>query len=56
MLKVDDSSFFKAPNINDTKTYEKIISETKEYSNEIFYITDYPNILCSFDIKKFIKI
>ena len=42
--------------INDTKTYEKIISETKEYSNEIFYITDYPNILCSFDIKKFIKI
>lgn len=42
--------------INDTKTYKKIIDETKEYSNELFYITDYPNILCSFDIKNFRKV
>jgi hypothetical protein len=42
--------------INDIKTYEKVIEETKKYSNQIYYITDYPNILCSTDIKNFIKI
>lgn len=42
--------------INDIKTYQKVIEETKKYSNQIYYITDYPNILCSTDIKNFIKI
>lgn len=39
--------------INDTETYKKIIEETKENSNKIYYVTDYPDILCNYDIRKF---
>jgi glycerophosphoryl diester phosphodiesterase len=42
--------------INDIETYEKVFKESREFSNKINYITDYPNILCRYDIKKFIKI
>ena len=42
--------------INDIETYEKIFKEAKEYSNKLYYITDYPKILCSYDIMKFRKI
>lgn len=42
--------------INDIEIYEKVFKESREFSNKINYITDYPNILCRYDIKKFIKI
>lgn len=42
--------------INDTETYKSIINEVKENSNKLYYVTDYPDILCNYDIRKFKEI
>ena len=42
--------------INDTETYKNIINEVKENSNKLYYVTDYPDILCNYDIRKFKEI
>ncbi|MEG0021918.1 MAG: glycerophosphodiester phosphodiesterase [Bacilli bacterium] len=39
--------------INDIETYSNITKELKELSHKPYYVTDYPDILCSYNILKF---
>lgn len=42
--------------INDIKTYKEVLSKLKLISNRVYFITDYPELLCTYDNQEFLAL